>query len=206
MKITPTILSIPPYLSTTWSNIAALRVDTDSNLIVTLHNGSEIEVPGLNPDNLNAVFEAHTRYGNTGESNVLLRLDNVINPMASAMQHNPEQAHLDPLPPEMLKKISEMAKVLGLDDASVLPKAEPHCNCPYCQVARAFAGEEKEEEIVDENDLHFRDWEVAQKGDKLYLITNPLDINEHYNVFLGDPLGCTCGQKNCEHIRAVLNT
>ena len=40
----------------------------------------------------------------------------------------------------------------------------------------------------------------------LIVVTNPLDANEHYNVFLGDPIGCTCGQKNCEHIRAVLNS
>ena len=35
---------------------------------------------------------------------------------------------------------------------------------------------------------------------------DPLDPNEHYNVFLGTPLGCTCGEKDCEHIRAVLST
>lgn len=204
MKITPTILSIPPYLSTTWSNIAALRVDGDSNLIVTLHNGSEVEIPGLAPDHLTAVFEAHTRYGGASGSNVLLR--NTIDPLTTVLQHNPDQAHLDPLPPEMLEKISDMAKALGFDDTSVLPKAEPHCNCPYCQVARAFAGEENKEEIIEESDLHFRDWEISEKSNKLYLITNPLDANEQYSVFLGDPLGCTCGEKNCEHIRAVLNT
>ncbi len=202
MKITPTILSIPPYLSTTWNNIAALRIESGSTLVVTLQNGTEVEVPNLEQGYLDAVFEAHTRYGGVQDSNVLLRPD--IGSLTSALQHNPEQANLPPLPPEMLQKVGEMAKAMGLDDASVLPKAEPHCNCPYCQVVRAFFSLEEEE--VNEEDLHFRDWDIEQSGDKLYSITNPLDQNEHYNVFLGEPLGCTCGQKNCEHIRAVLNT
>jgi hypothetical protein len=35
---------------------------------------------------------------------------------------------------------------------------------------------------------------------------NPLDHKEHYNVFLGDPIGCSCGNNNCEHIQAVLKS
>jgi PhoH-like ATPase len=49
-------------------------------------------------------------------------------------------------------------------------------------------------------------WGIEQTAEQLYKVTNPLDANEQYNVFLGTPLGCTCGLKNCEHIRAVLNT
>ena len=62
------------------------------------------------------------------------------------------------------------------------------------------------EEIVSDEDLAFRDWEIKQTTDEKYQVTNPLDANEQYNVFLGNPLGCTCGEKNCEHIRAVLST
>jgi hypothetical protein len=64
---------------------------------------------------------------------------------------------------------------------------------------------EEIEEVSDE-DLKFRDWEIKQTAEQLYTVTNPLDANEHYNVFLGSPLGCTCGDKNCEHIRAVLTS
>jgi len=93
-----------------------------------------------------------------------------------------------------------------------IPKGEPHCNCPYCQIANAMQGtvsevEEKEvEEEVTEDDLKFREWDIKQEGDKLYIVTNPLDADEHYQVFLGTPVGCTCGQKNCEHIRTVLSS
>ena len=65
--------------------------------------------------------------------------------------------------------------------------------------------EEPLEEVTDE-DLKFRTWDIKQPGKKLYLVTNPLDNNENYNVFLGKPVGCTCGQKYCEHIKAVLNS
>ncbi len=125
------------------------------------------------------------------------------------MQHNPDQSDLPPLPPEMLDKITKIAHAFGLEDASALSKAEPHCTCAYCQVVRAFQREEpilEDTEPVTEAELYFRDWEIAQQAEQLYTVTNPLDANEHYNVFLGEPIGCTCGQKNCEHIRAALNT
>jgi hypothetical protein len=209
MKITPTVLSLPPYLSTTWSNIASLRLQ-ETLLVVTLYNGTEVEVPGLDQDHIDAIFEAHTRYGGVSDpkdSSILLSLEGGSNPLSSFTQHNPEQADLPPLSPELLQKLSEMAKTLGLENTEPLSQPEIGCNCLYCQVTRALVGGPlAEEEVVAEDDLHFRDWDIAQKGDKLYLITNPLDQNEHYNVFLGEPLGCTCGQKNCEHIRAVLNT
>ena len=62
------------------------------------------------------------------------------------------------------------------------------------------------EEIVSDAELHFREWDIKQLEKQLYNVTNPLDTTEHYQVFLGTPLGCTCGKTNCEHIRAVLNS
>jgi hypothetical protein len=61
-------------------------------------------------------------------------------------------------------------------------------------------------EEISDDDLKFRDWEIAQTEANLYSVTNPLDPSEHYSVFLGEPLGCTCGSKNCEHIKAVLKS
>ncbi len=137
--------------------------------------------------------------------------------LGSIMQHNPEQSNAAPLPPEMLNKIASLSKLFGKDTLTFLPKAEPHCNCPYCQVARALHKEEaamaksnkdieNEDKIVSEDELKFRSWNIKQIGDKLYIVTNSLDLSEHYQVFLGAPLGCTCGKKNCEHIHAVLNS
>ncbi|HSX25994.1 MAG TPA: hypothetical protein VLE89_03200 [Chlamydiales bacterium] len=222
MKITATLLSIPPYLSTTWKNISSLHVREEKDsytLVVLLQNRTEVEVPHLAKPTVDQIFEAHAQYAETeSPKNPLdtpisfsLPLDKngggMLDSVTTSMQHNPEQADLPLMSPDVLKKITTIAQAFGIDDPAVLPKAEPHCNCVYCQVARALHGEESLPELeVSEEDLKFRSWEVEQTADKLYIVTNPLDANEHYSVFLGEPLGCTCGAKNCEHIRAVLNT
>ncbi len=223
MKLTATILSIPPYLSTTWKNISSLLVREENGaftLIVILQNRVQVEVPNLDKASVDAIFEAHARFADSEPTNknplegpfsfsIPIKGGLPMDSMGAAMQHNPEQADLPPMSPEVLDRITSIAKAFGLSDSSVLPKAEPHCNCVYCQVARALHGEEPAQETLEEiseDDLKFKTWEVKQTANKLYLVTNPLDKNEQYNVFLGEPLGCTCGNKNCEHIRAVLNT
>lgn len=223
MKITASILSIPPYLSTTWKNISSLHVRENFGsftLIVILQNRIQVEVPGLTKKEIDAIFEAHVRAADEEAPlkknpiegpfsfSLPLRSEGLIDSLGS-MQHNPEQGGLPSLPPEALKKITMIARAFGLEDTSTLPKAEPHCNCIYCQVVRALQGvaEEKEEmEEVTAEDLSFRNWDIKQEADQLYTVTNPLDANEHYSIFLGTPIGCTCGTKNCEHIRAVLKS
>ncbi len=217
MKITSTILSIPPYLSTTWKNISSLHVREDGGrytLIVLLQNRVQVEVPHLDKPTIDEIFEAHARSAEQPflppvSFKIPFKEEGGLDTLGSAMQHNPDQSDLPPLPPEVLEKITKIAQAFGLEDTSALPKAEPHCNCAYCQVVRAFTQNEpplEEAEPVTEAELHFRDWEIKEESKQLYRVTNPLDANEHYNVFLGEPLGCTCGLKNCEHIRAVLNS
>ncbi|MFZ0564665.1 MAG: hypothetical protein WAM28_00495 [Chlamydiales bacterium] len=141
-----------------------------------------------------------------------------INPLAGglegiemAFQHNPSQGDSPDMPKEFLEKISSIAKMFGGGDPAAFPKPEPHCNCMHCQIARAIHGAEKEEvsdghqeETVTKEDLYFPEWNITQSGDKLFTVTNPLDPKEHYSVYLGSPVGCTCGQDHCEHIEAVL--
>lgn len=228
MKITSKVLSILPYVSTIWKNVSSLHVREEKgsfHLTVFLNDGSKAEVPGLDQAAVTAIFDAHARSAET-ESAALgvdaknpalispysfslpLKSDGAtIDSFPSPTQHNPEQANLPPLPPSVLKKITAVAKAFGVEDSSSLPNGEPGCNCLYCQVMNAMHGEESTEEVeVSEEDLKFRNWDILQTADKIYIVTNPLDANEHYSVFLGNPLGCTCGHKNCEHIRAVLNT
>lgn len=218
MKITSKILSIPPYLSTTWKNVASLSVRSEGNLftlVVGLQDMTRIEIPALNQEMVNEIFEAHARSNEMDGHSPLDSPFSLNVPMLSdggtlaplPFQHNPEQADLPPLQPSILKKIGAIIRALGGEDIALGAAAEKECNCMYCQMTRAIQGEEapKEEEISAE-DLRFRDWEIAQTGDQLYSVINPLDANEHYSVFLGTPIGCTCGSKNCEHIRAVLNS
>ena len=133
--------------------------------------------------------------------------------MENAMQHNSAQSDSPPVPNEILEKISGIVKLMTGGDTAAFPKPEPHCNCMHCQIARALHGKAKqeeenseEEEAVTEEDLQFRTWDIAPAGDKLYTVTNPLDPNEQYSVYLGSPVGCTCGKEHCEHIGAVLSS
>lgn len=215
MKITANGLSIPPYISTTWQNIDSLYAREDGVLVILLQSGSEVQVPHLTKESIQEIFEAHARSMEEPAQD-----DSFLPPLSfslpikegtgslltTAMQHDPDKKDLEPLPLEILQKIVGIARAFGLDE-SALQAAEEGCHCMFCQLSRAIKGtaEEIEEEVTEE-DLRFRIWDIAQEEEQLYSVTNPLDANEQYKVFLGAPIGCTCGSKNCEHIRAVLNT
>lgn len=250
MKITPKILSIPPYLSTTWTQVRSLYVK-DSNLIVCLTDGAVIYVPGLTEQEHTQIFDAHAAFsesllqkppvpqerqtpfhlfqGAPNNNNMPMQLHEGENMGAlrfsldgmetinSAMQHNPAQSHLPDLPPEILGKIAAIAKIVAPNEIQNMPKPEPHCNCPHCQIARAIHGKGETvqappqvnvvvEEEVSDMDLSFEQWSITQAGENLFTVTNKLDTLEKYNVFLGHPVGCTCGQAGCEHILAVLKS
>jgi len=222
MKINPKVFSIPPYLSTAWDNISSLHVKEEAGvmrLIVLLHDGPVVEIPNLSREEIHAIFEAHAQFIErqeakkpSEEASLSFSLPareqgNVLDSFGPPTQHNPDQADLPPLPPGVLKRISAIASAFGAEAVGGMPESVEGCNCLYCQVMNAIQGKtEPEEEAVTEEDLKFRNWEIQQTADKLYSVTNPIDANEHYSVFLGQPIGCTCGSKNCEHIRAVLST
>ncbi len=220
MIINHKILSIPPYISTSWSNVTSIHVEgrgTDLILVVYLIHGGRIEIPGLERPILEAIFTFHAKNmegvkTSPGISNISLGFSGLpgMENFEGLLQHNPEQAHADPLPEEVLAKIRLFSKSLGIDSSLQLPKPEPHCNCPFCQVSKAMKEDEsillseKEEEEISDADLSFRTWDIKQIGENLYTATNPLDTNEYYQVYLGNPVGCTCGTPHCEHIRTVL--
>lgn len=220
MKITPKILSIPPYISTSWSNVASIHLRDKAEkaiVIISLNDGAQIEIPNMDQRDIDEIFKAHANFSeieNTIPKNLIdssfsfsLPIksgDMSLEALGGQMQHNPEQSDLPPIPPHILEKIGSIVRAFGIEEGAILDKAEPDCNCIYCQLSRTAHREP--DEIVEDADLKFRDWDVIQKNEKLYHVTNPLDKSEYYDVFLGDPIGCTCGCKNCEHIRAALNT
>ncbi|WP_279447061.1 hypothetical protein [Chlamydia psittaci] len=125
-------------------------------------------------------------------------------PMEMVLQHTPEHKDHPDAPADILEKMVTVIRSLVGNNQNLFPKAEPHCNCMHCQIARVIS--EEEEATVSEQDLSFRTWDISPAGNKLYLVTNPLNPNEQFSVYLGTPIGCTCGQVNCEHIKAVLYT
>ncbi len=246
MKINKKIFSLPPYISTTWNHIESLHMERDT-LIVSLHSGESIEIPKIQPELLETIFDTHASFieseenssvpkkHNTQETTIQFPFINFgseqvelpfkfgipgIENFQAAMQHNPEQAHLDNLPDEVLSKIRSLSKVLIPKEAlESAPKGEPHCNCMYCQIAKALhQGFEEEQpypknqesdsfiEEINEQELRFQQWDIEQTDQKMYNVINRLDKNEKYSVFLGNPVGCTCGQQGCEHILAVLKS
>ena len=220
MKITTTILSIPPYLSTSWDQIVSIHTETiDASLvlIVSLRDGTKKEVPGLDGKTIEQIFEAHAQFLDLPQDfadlppfSFSLQKEGdaaTLPSFGDSLQHNGNQAKIPNLPRHILLKIAQIAKIFGLEDASFLPDAETDCNCVHCQLIRVIKEEEAalEENIADE-DLHFENWKIEQTGDHLYQVTNPLDTEERYQVFLGTPVGCSCNQAHCEHIQAVLRS
>lgn len=227
MQINSKILSIPPYISTAWRNIASLHVEIDT-LVITLNNSARIQIPQLEGSIIEAIFKAHAKYMQLeqpqtkpakiphNESSlsfgIPLKPGMGLESFGSLLQHNPEQSDSPDLPNELLSKITSLSKTMPVNDPDMIPKPEPHCNCAHCQISKALQTgfnsklQQVEEEIVSDEDLKFHTWDIAQSGDKLYTVTSVLDNQEHYNVYLGEPLGCTCGEKNCEHIKAVLSS
>lgn len=225
MKITSKILSIPPYLSTTWQNISSLHVKPEGSLftlVVVLETQAQVEIPGLHKETIDEIFEAHAKSSETkpeaadptqGPFHFSLPFNkDALGGLAdinTSMEHNPDQADLPLIPNEVLSKITMIAKAFGLEDLSTFKNPQTDCNCIYCQIARAVGNrgmEDSEEEVLEE-ELTFRsNWEVKEIDKDLYSVTNTLDTNETYSVFLGTPLGCTCGSKNCDHIKAVLKS
>lgn len=242
MKINDRIFSFPPYISTSWMNIAALHM-RETNLIVNMIDGEIVQIPDLKPEIIETIFNAHANFleeslaiedgsdpsigafpfqhiqEEGGEMQLPLKFGvGAMDAWGAALQHNPAQANMPNLPDEVLEKVRSISKIISPDDPMAMPKAEPHCNCMHCQVARAISQglglhdmyqkepiKDDEEKVLDE-DLAFQQWEIQQNKDKVYTVINRLDSDEKYSVYLGKPIGCTCGKEGCEHILAVLKS
>lgn len=233
MIINREVFSLPPYISTSWGHVAALYMKDDV-LVVALDEGIVISIPSLVPNIVQQIFDAHAAYlteeAKRGQTKQKLRemegtvvefpfktsmgLDGM---MSSSMQHNPEQAHAPDIPKDILNKIVGITKLLGPEDANQFPKAEPHCNCMYCQIARAVHSALDDDdaiEIVAENKRepiapptpHESSWIVAKEDEHIYNVHHKDSPEETFKVFLGDQVGCTCGQSGCAHMLAVLRS
>lgn len=233
IKITDKILSIPPYISTSWSRIAALHMK-GGVLAITLVDGDTLHIPNLNSETIHLIFQHHAVYLEKEQStavagpdlsrlkdmmeqeepSIRLAFGSSMDGLGGMMQHNPNQTDAPDLPPEILQKISAIAKIISPSEELLLPKPESGCNCFFCQIARALNPESitssshttTDESVIADEELQFQQWDIKQTGEKLYSVINRLDEHEKYNVYLGQPVGCTCGKQGCEHILAVLKS
>lgn len=229
IKINEKILSIPSYISTKWSNIVSIYMN-NGLLHINLLDENIIPIPDLDKETIDLIFKYHAlyleshqddltndyelSYGKNDISEILEQVNTTmqigIGPMhgiANSMQHNPRQSDAPDLPQEILEKIAAISKILKADNA-ILPEAFPSCNCFHCQIARTLnpCKKDENEESIYDSELNFQQWDIAQTGENLFSVMNRLDHNESYHVYLGEPIGCTCGKQGCEHIIAVLKT
>ena len=239
MKINSKILSIPPHISTTWDNVVSISMENENGALqIGLANGTVISIPNLEGNIIQEAFAAHEAYLEKKDTNSISP-DSILSNLKGAlqqgnmptstvdienlgsftgmMQHDSTQRDAPDLPSEILDRVSQVAKALGLDkEAFEAVDSEPHCNCPYCQIAKILHGRDPQEgistdkeevnELIEDGELKFREWDINQVADKLYEVNNPFEKSEHYQVYLGQPIGCTCGKNNCKHIIAVLNS
>jgi len=230
IKISDKILSIPPYLSTDWSRIATIHIK-GGVLAITVRDGDTINIPNLPPEIIDQIFACHAAYlekDHPAQSQKVEMVKQMFIPLGDGpgggfsingmeampipMQHNPAQSNAPNLPPEVLEKLSVISKIFNQEESKLLVQPVQNCNCFYCQILKAINPTETVEhpeitaEVISNDELQFQQWIITQTDDKLYSVTNKLDTNEKYNVYLGDPVGCTCGQEGCEHILAVLKS
>lgn len=234
MRINHKVLSIPPHISTSWKNISSLQSEQKEHLCslsIHLLDGTCIVIPDLDPTIIQAIFHAHARYLEL-ENKVTDSIPKYQPPQESAssfnlklfeaenintmLQHNEQFKDSPDLPPYILSKIEQLSEELGLTNSQTLPAPEPHCNCPHCQIAKVLEKnkekptssriEEVEEEEISDKDLSFTSWIISPIEKNLYQVTHPDYLDEGYQVFLGSPIGCTCGSNHCEHIQAVLRS
>jgi len=241
MKITDKIISIPPYISTSWEKVSSMY-KKENALVICLKDGTNVTIEHLSEEIITQLFTNHATFlehqsqeqkprpeqklhqgpTSTPLSNIdqLMQMPlkivfGTLESVAQALQHNPNQRNLPPIPPEIITKVSALSRVIPPEDLQAMPPAEKDCMCMYCQIIRILKGEAashgshehmpaSDEEIISDDELRFEEWDIQSTGDKMYLVTSKLDPNEQYTVFLGDPIGCTCGKPHCEHIIAVL--
>lgn len=238
MKINNKMISIPPYISTSWNYVDGLYMK-GATLVITLFGGESVNVPGLKPEIIEAIFVAHAEsLEEEITQNSVSKTDSLLNlpfnsslfsqamPLGEsafqfgvssmdglgAMQHNPAQADAPDLPLEILQKIGAIVKIVAPEEVVTNTAPVQDCNCPHCQITRALSASNDE---IFSSILHSKDvqpevaerFQIQQCNENLYtVIDTEIPSRPEFKVFLGSPVGCTCGEEKCKHIVAVLQS
>lgn len=166
MKITSKILSIPPYLSTSWYDVDSLFQAEDGVLVVALTNGTQVRLEHLSQEIVHTIFDAHACFleeeaqredeEDDEDDDGVKRAEvefSVQTPftlsqaeelsgdaMKIFMEHDPSRS-LGPLLPEaVLKRVSALAKMFLPPNMIPLDASHENCRCPFCQIVRALSG------------------------------------------------------------------
>jgi hypothetical protein len=233
ITISEKLISIPPYVSTTWAQVSALQT-IDNQLHILLKGGQKVVIPDLTAEQIDEIFKHHTAFLERGISNLppltdLKSFQNILPPFIpessiqialggtdglNPLQHSPNNSDMPELPEEVVSKLASIIQLLipPQERSQVLGVAESHCNCMHCQVVRHIAPTSDVDsplapaEEVKAEEISFCEWRVADLGENQFKVSHRLFPNDSYQVFLGQPVGCTCGKSGCEHILAALRS
>jgi hypothetical protein len=207
MIINKQILSIPPFISTSWKDVELLLSDGHSTLNIYLKNGTLVKISNLLKEDLDLIFKVH--------QDILLtkaqpHIPSLIDPTflsfsGSLLEHDPDLKDASPLPDEVKAKLKGLLEEMPKLDKIKFPEVHDDCNCPFCQIMTLLQEDESdEEELVSDEDLHFSTWKQDTLTDHLIKLIHPFNEEENYIVSLDHPITCSCGQTGCEHIEHVL--
>lgn len=173
---------------------------------------SPLPAPLHGMEHLQSVFEQMT------ESSIRLAIGS-LDGMEMITQHNPADRDAPDLPAELLQKVRGILDFIPPGKSLQIPQADPSCNCFHCQITRSLSTPQRHSlshesldltlEQVKDEELLFEQWDVCQMDTEQFTVTNKLNPDETYQVFLGEPVRCTCGKQEkagCDHILAALRS
>lgn len=205
MIINKQLLSIPPFISTSWKDVELLLSDGKNTLNIYLKNGTLVKISHLLKEQLDLIFQVHQEI-------LLSQAQDISAPLVDPLffqfsgpflEHDPELSDASPLPDEVKSKLLSLLKSLPKMDATKLPIAHENCGCPHCQLMNLMKGQE-EDDIVTDEELRFATWRVEEIENNYFKLTHPYQESEIYFVSLSDPISCSCGQNHCEHVEHIL--
>lgn len=225
MAVTRRVLHLPPYISTSWENVIALHMEQDEDsdeplLVVTLQGGAQIGIPNLREEIAHELFALHAQIL-AGEENLkcsqeLNKAEGLFEPeemLKLLICHQPALCDEQPMPEEVECKLQSIGQLLDRDILARLKRPVDNCNCPFCQVHRALLTDlhneaESTEDLPDTTIERMQSgkWVINTKDQSTFTVFTEESPQERFQVCLGECISCTCGQANCEHVKAVLLT
>jgi hypothetical protein len=208
MIINKQLLSIPPYISTSWKDVELLLSDGQHTLNIYLKNGTLVKISHLHKEQLDLIFSVHQEIllNQTQEMTIP-----IIDPLffqfsGPFLEHDPDLYDASPLPDEVKIKLLSLLEGLPKIDTSKAPLIHPDCSCPHCQLMNLIAHNKEQQEYISDEELSFATWTQSSISPQEIKLTHPYNTDESYIVSLNEPISCTCGQNHCEHLIHVLRS
>lgn len=229
MKITATTLSIPPYITANWDSISVIHmeeIEEEIILVITLITEDRVEVPGLSIDQIEEIQRKFSEFMNANNKKEMAsehsnQIVSVISDMFQQLfqemregpvsvikipvTHTPSQANLPQLSPETLNNIVKIIQSIGISESNLVNSEDciDKCRCLYCQ-ACSHVRDKLGKSDVKNDDISFdTEWNISQVSEFAFNVQSKEFPDEVFKVSL-KPVQCSCGQKNCEHIKVVL--